>query len=167
MRGRVTEGIYDDKGLLCNDSILLFVRFCDLHDVENNSISVSITKNNDVPRTKLERLSDRFYYKYVLAILNSKFANLYLNNVRRHRLKNYFYPDDFRKLPIADVSKKKQKGFVKLVNQVRKLTYSEGFKSDSEKQAKFQELLKQIDHMVYRLYGLTQEEINIVEKKTR
>jgi hypothetical protein len=35
---------------------------------------------------------------------------------------------------------------------------------NTQKQDKVQEYEKQIDHLVYKLYGLTEEEIEIIEK---
>ncbi|HID38426.1 MAG TPA: hypothetical protein EYP36_02795, partial [Calditrichaeota bacterium] len=139
MRGRVTGGIYDETGLLCNDSIVIFVRFIDLHDVNNKSIQSSIKKFNQLPRKQLERISGKFDLKYLLAILNSSFAVRYLNNIRRHRLKNYFYPDDFRKLPIADVSPKEQKPFINLVNKILAITKDDDYLENPAKQAKVRE----------------------------
>ncbi|MGE0083886.1 MAG: DNA methyltransferase [Desulfococcaceae bacterium] len=112
MRGRVTEGIFDDTGIVCNDSIVIFKRFCDLKDVENNSLHNSIAKNNSSARGELEKISEHFDLKYILSILNSKYANKYLNNNRRHRLENYFYPDDFRRLPIPAIDPDQQRPFI-------------------------------------------------------
>ncbi|MBI5213014.1 MAG: Eco57I restriction-modification methylase domain-containing protein, partial [Nitrospirae bacterium] len=160
MRGRVTGGIYDESGLLCNDSIVVFVRFTDLRGVNNKSIQTSIKKFNRLLRTQLEKISEKFDLKYLLAILNSSFALMYLNNIRRHRLENYFYPDDFRKLPIADISPKEQKPFVDLVDQI--LTAKK-----KDPNADTSALERQIDEMVYKLYGLTEDEIEIVEGKNQ
>jgi hypothetical protein len=153
MRGRVTGGIYDDTGLLCNDSIVVFVRFIDLHGVNNRSIQTSIKKFNHLPRPELEKVSIKFDLKYLLAILNSSFAMKYLNNIRRHRLENYFYPDDFRKLPIADISIKEQKPFVELVDKILSLTKDDDYLQNPAKQAKVKEYERGIDQMVYKLYG--------------
>ena len=158
MRGRVTGGIYDETGLLCNDSIVVFVRFANLHDVNNKSIQTSIKKFNRLPRAQLEKISEKFDLKYLLAVLNSSFALKYLNNIRRHRLENYFYPDDFRKLPIADISPEKQKPFVELVNKVLFIAQSDDYLGNVLKQTKVKKYECQIDQMVYELYGLTEEE---------
>lgn len=159
MRGRVTEGIYDDSGLLCNDSILLFLRFTDLKGTNNLSIKNSIHKFNSLPRNELEKISESFNSKYILSILNSKFAMLYLNNIRRHRLENYFYPNDFRNLPIAKISLSDQKPFAELVDKILALKKSHTDKDKSQAQ----EYEDQIDQLVYKLYGLTPGEINVVE----
>ena len=158
MRGRVTGGIYDETGLLCNDSIVVFVRFADLYDINNKSIQTSIKKLNRLPRPQLEEVSEKFDLKYLLAILNSSFAFKYLNNSRRHRLENYFYPDDFRQLPIADISPEEQKPFINLVDQILSLKHK-------DPSADISALESEIDRLVYALYNLTPEEIAIVEGK--
>lgn len=163
MRGRVTGGIYDETGLLCNDSIVVFVRFMDLLGVNNKSIQISIKKFNLMQRSHLEKISEKFYLKYLLAVLNSSFSFKYLNNIRRHRLENYFYPDDFRKLPIADITSKEQKPFIDLVDKILAITKDGDYLESPVKQAKVKEYEQHIDLMVYKLYGLTDEEIKIVE----
>jgi hypothetical protein len=127
LRGRVTGGIYDNTGLACNDGVIVFKRFCDLQDVKERSISVSISKNHfeeegsknseiiAKKRQELENISAKFALKYLLAIINSKYAYWFLNNYRRHRLVNYFYPDDFRNLPIPAISLAAQQIFVEKV----------------------------------------------------
>ena len=165
MRGRVTGGIYDETGLLCNDSIVVFVRFADLHDVNNKSIQTSIKKFNHLLRPQLEKISEKFDLKYLLAVLNSSFALKYLNNIRRHRLENYFYPDDFRNLPIADLSPREQKPFIAIVDNILGITKDDGYLESPAKQAKVKEYEHQIDQLVYKLYSLTPKEIKIVEGK--
>lgn len=167
MRGRVTGGIYDDTGLVCNDSIVIFVRFIDLAGVENKSISGSLKKFNSLPRTDLERISINFNLKYLLAILNSRFANNFLNGIRRHRLENYFYPDDFRRLPMADISIKDQKPFIDLAEKILAVTKDNDYPENSTKQARVLDYERQIDLLVYKLYNLTQKEIKIVENSTK
>lgn len=127
LRGRVTGGIYDKTGITCNDGVMVFKRFIDLQAVNQKTISISLSKNHfsyegskdsktvELKRKELEQISQEFYLKYLLGIMNSKFAYWYLNNSRRHRLQNYFYPDDFRFLPIAKASKEKQQTIVQKV----------------------------------------------------
>ena len=163
LRGTMTGGTYDDTSIVCNHSIVVFVRFIDLSGVENKSISGSLKRFNSLPRIDLEKISTKFNLKYLLAILNSKFANNFLNGIRRHRLENYFYPDDFRKLPIADIPAKDQKLFIEFVDKILAITKDNDYLENSAKQAKVHDYEKQIDQLVYKLYALTPEEIKIVE----
>ncbi len=121
LRGRVTEGTFDNTGIVCNDGVIVFKLFKDLKEIDKRSIDISIKKNNKKSRNELEVISQKFDLKYLLSIINSKYANSFLNNIRRHRLKNYFYPDDFRKLPIPDISKENQQPFIKKANKILEL----------------------------------------------
>ncbi len=125
LRGRQTEGIIDLNNIINNDSLYIFKRFIDLEGIDNNSINNSLSKNNpDSLRDDLERNSEQFTYEYLLGIINSKFANKYLNAIRRHKLPNTFYPDDFRILPIKPM--KDQTFFVNLINILQFLYQHDG-----------------------------------------
>jgi hypothetical protein len=80
----------------------------------------------------------------------------FLNNFRRHRLENYFYPDDFRNFPIPKIPETEQQPFIELVDKILAAK-----KAGNDTSA----LEREIDVLVYGLYGLTDEEILIVEGK--
>jgi len=50
-------------------------------------------------------------------------------------------------------------------SKILSLTQSEDYLENPQKQARVKEYERQIDQMVYKLYGLTEEEIKIVEGK--
>jgi hypothetical protein len=50
-----------------------------------------------------------------------------------------------------------------LVSQILSLTQSPDYETNQRKQAQVKDLEKQIDHIVYKLYNLTEEEIKIIE----
>ena len=60
------------------------------------------------------------------------------------------------KLPVKDISLKSQQPFITLVSQILSL-------KQSDPQADTSALEAEIDQMVYKLYGLTEDEIKIVE----
>ena len=171
LRGRVTKGTFDDTGIVCNDSIVVFKSFIDLHNVDERSISVSISKNNiegkgsnksslvDYRRTELEEISKNYSLKYILAIINSEYAMAFLNNFRRHRMKNYFYPDDFRNFPIPKITKSEQKPFIKLADEILSA-------KDSNPSFDTTHLEAEIDARVAHLYNLTEEEYSLILKET-
>ena len=70
-----------------------------------------------------------------------------------------------KKLPIKKVSEKDQKLFIEIVDKILALTGNENYLQNEEKQRKVKEYEKQIDQLVYKLYGLTPKEIAIVEGK--
>lgn len=106
----MTDAFYDDSGIVTNDSIYVLKKFTDLKNIKNKSIESSVRKNNNKSRAELEELSRNFNLKYVLTILNSKWAFNFLKNICRNRLS--FYPDDLRKLLIRRISPEEQKPFI-------------------------------------------------------
>ncbi len=173
IRGRTTDGTYDEEGILCNESACVFVLYDNLKEVSNRSIEISITKWNNKNRKELETLSRSFNIKYILSILNSKFAKFYLNTIRRHRIEYYFYSDDFKKLPIKKVSSVEQQPFIRLVDKILSLhrRLSElGDRHTVERERIEDEIKKtdaEIDGLVYQLYGITDEEKKIIEESLK
>jgi hypothetical protein len=172
LRGRVTKGTYDNTGIVCNDSIIVLKRFIDLQDINERSISVSISKNNiegkgsknsslvSYRRKELEIISKEFSPKYILAVINSEYAMAFLNNFRRHRMKNYFYPDDFRNFPIPRIEPIDQEPFVFITNKIL----------DAKKTMPpigTIELEAEIDARVAHLYNLTEKEYKLILKETK
>ncbi len=124
MRGSLTPATFDNSGIICNHGVMVFKRFVDMQNVNSKSIDNSITKNNLLSREELNILSSQYHLKFILAIINSSYAFYALNNTRRHRLKNYFYPDDFRHFVIPVVSLEKQTFLVELVDKMLDLQNS-------------------------------------------
>jgi len=136
-------------------------------------VYISIKKWNNKNRKELENISLKFDLKYLLAILNSKFTNFYLNTIRRHRIEFYFYSDDFKKIPIKNISSNNQLPFINLSDKMLSLNkklQEIGDKNTLEKQ-KIQEEIKktdyEIDELVYQLYGITEEEKKIIEESLK
>lgn len=150
LRGATVGAIYDTSNYLCNHSIFVFVRFCDLAGIKNRSIKNSIAKFNQLKRYELEKRSENYSYKYLLAIINSKFAYHFLNNIRRHRLENYFYPDDFRRLPIPITSKENQDKISILVDYISFLKEVDDGSSKMNLMISFTDQI--IDGCVYELF---------------
>ena len=75
------------------------------------------------------------------------------------------YPISFLKqLPIKNTTLTEQKPFIDLVDKILAITKGSDYLENSAKQAKVRDYEKQIDQLVYKLYGLTPEEIKIVEQ---
>jgi hypothetical protein len=98
--------------------------------------------------------------KYILALLNSKLINWYYVNrfTNKSSLTVNLSKKYLSKIPIKKVSIQTQKDFVKVVDEILVIK-SENHLADANI------LEKEIDQMVYKLYGLTEEEIRIVEGK--
>jgi type II restriction/modification system DNA methylase subunit YeeA len=96
--------------------------------------------------------------KYLLAILNSNLAKWYFNLIATSSGMgtNRWLKYKIEQLPIKDISESKQKPFEKVVDEILKARKKNA-------NADTLALEKEIDQLVYQLYGLTEEEIRIVE----
>ncbi|MCX8159281.1 MAG: N-6 DNA methylase, partial [Candidatus Pacearchaeota archaeon] len=113
-------------------------------------------------------LTDKnFNYEYILAVLNSKLASWYYYWFVYNRAIRTMHFDEYYmgKLPIKKIEHTLQQPFIDLTNQILSLTQSTDYFSNSQKQKIVKELENKIDQLVYEIYGLTEEEIKIVESK--
>uniref|UniRef100_UPI0025D4BED0 TaqI-like C-terminal specificity domain-containing protein n=1 Tax=Sulfurovum sp. TaxID=1969726 RepID=UPI0025D4BED0 len=123
----------------------LTVGYTDLKLVFKKDINPFIITNNT------------FQTKYVLAILASKLISWIYVNISSIALKDDFRQTtltELRSLSIPEVNKQKQQLFIDLANQIIE------HKKQNQDTAGLE---AQIDRMVYDLYGLTEEEIAVVE----
>jgi adenine-specific DNA-methyltransferase len=106
--------------------------------------------------------------KYILGVLNSSLAYYYqimvsnsLSNQTTIAQKSIFTT-----LPLPPITKENQpiaEQIIQKVDQILTLTQSPDFESSKEKQQKVKELEREIDLLVYKLYGLNEEKIKIIE----
>ncbi len=102
--------------------------------------------------------------KYVCALLCSAFCLKWLSANCKKKGKIFeLYQKPLSTIPIKKISKEKQKSFIEIVDKILFLTQSNDYLQNPAKQSKVKEYEKEIDQMVYALYGLTPEEIKIVE----
>lgn len=98
--------------------------------------------------------------KYLIGLLNSNLLDFY--NKKRNITNQQGFPQilmtDLQGLPIKEVKKDKQQPIIHLVDQIL-------FLKKQNPQADTSSLEAEIDQLVYQLYGLTDEEIAIVEGK--
>ncbi|EDY85256.1 hypothetical protein VDG1235_4891 [Verrucomicrobiia bacterium DG1235] len=120
--GGNNRAYYDDRQIFHNHTLISFVPWHFLSGVRNNSLKkttryISEKVRPDLPkREELEFTSERFEVKYLLGVMNSNFAG---NLLRANRRSNTdFYPDDWKKLQIPDVSVEQQRPIVNIVNLV-------------------------------------------------
>ena len=64
------------------------------------------------------------------------------------------------------ISAADQLPFVSSVDQILAITKDEDYPTNQTKQVNVKELDRQIDQMVYQLYGLTDEETAVIEGQT-
>ncbi|GHT61136.1 hypothetical protein FACS1894109_19480 [Spirochaetia bacterium] len=144
-----------DQGFLHNDSIIGAVLWKDLSGINNKSISASVTRYSRYSRKEMEKYSKQIDLRYLLGVLNSKYASVLLSNLRGGDY--HIYPEHLRNLPIPNVQGKEQQSIIALVDKILAAKVA-------DPQADTRGLEAQIDKMVYNLYGLTMEEIAVVER---
>jgi len=110
----------------------------------------------------LNKLPVKLSIEYLMSILNSNFINFIYNRL--------FFGwqitiPALEILPVKEIDKIQQKPFIEIVDKILSITESNDYLTNPAKQAKVKEYEHQIDEMVYELYGLTPEEIAIVEGK--
>ncbi len=160
------EGIracFDNKGTVCNHTVLVCVPWHGLQSVRNKSLRKSAvyqderkTKDDLKPsRHYLEESSRKFNIRFILAVMNSSVARQYLRGDRRSNTD--LYPDDWKKLPIPNVSLEHQAPIVTIVDQILTTKHVNPNADISIFEA-------EVDRLVSALYGLTEEEIAEIEK---
>ena len=105
--------------------------------------------------------------KLILAILNSSFVKfVYKNLYSGGGIDGEITIFTLEQLPIPPITPQNQHIASKIeekVNQILSITQSEDYPENPQKQEEVKKLEKEIDQLVYKLYGLTEEEIRIVE----
>jgi hypothetical protein len=105
---------------------------------------------------------------YLLGLLNSKLIMFYYRNTAQVLSKEAtrgfsIYVEQLPILPITPQTQPLADQIVQKVQEILSLTQSPDFETNQEKQQKVKELEREIDQLVYKLYGLTEEEIKIIE----
>jgi adenine-specific DNA-methyltransferase len=108
--------------------------------------------------------TDRINLKYLVTLLNSSLIFFWLKH-KGKMLGNMLHIDKepLLGLPLKNIPSVDQQPFIDLVDKILEITKDDDYLTNSTKQAKVKEYERQIDQMVYKLYGLTEEEIKIVE----
>lgn len=101
--------------------------------------------------------------KYILSLLNSKLMNfVYIMTTQETgKVHPQVHISDIKKLPIKITTDNLR--FIDIVDKILDITKDDDYLQNLSKQAKVKEYEKQIDQMVYELYDLTPEEIEIIE----
>ncbi|HRZ95533.1 MAG TPA: N-6 DNA methylase [Candidatus Moranbacteria bacterium] len=103
--------------------------------------------------------------KYLLSFLNSKLCRFYFSLICNSSGMATIQWKKFalEKVPVMKLSDKNEKPFVDLVDKILDITRDAGYLESKEKQNNVKKYERQIDQMFYNLYGLTEEEIRLVE----
>jgi hypothetical protein len=140
--------VYDSTGMYCNDSVVILSLWHLLQKVKHPTIERTITEK------KIQN-STLYSYQYLQGILNSKVIKFYFNELMYDG--THFYPNHMKSLPIPVAAEDDQRVVGELVDRI--LTHKR-----SNPSADTFALESEIDQLVYQLYGLTGEEIKIIEE---
>ncbi|MCX6250599.1 MAG: Eco57I restriction-modification methylase domain-containing protein [Bacteroidetes bacterium] len=103
-------------------------------------------------------ISNEIENKFLLALFHSKLMNYFIKNklVTNEQAFPQILMTDLESLPILTIGLIEQKPYLSLVDRILEA-------KDNDVQAEITEMEDEIDQLVYKLYGLTEEEIRIVE----
>jgi hypothetical protein len=113
-----------------------------------------------------DKYINKIKLKYILAILNSKLIEWFYKKTTVPKAGGfYIYKVMYlNNIPIKEVPLNVQKNYIDIVDKIISINKSTDYPKHIDKQLKVKEYEKQIDRMVYKLYNLNEEEIEIVEK---
>jgi len=111
------------------------------------------------------RKNNKLNLKYIIALLNSGLMNFYFNKkmITNPDVFPYIKGIHLKKLPLKNINKQYQDPFIEVVNKILAITKSDDYLTNHNKQTILKEYENQIDQMIYQIYGLTDDEIKIVE----
>jgi hypothetical protein len=131
----------------------------------NNSVKIILAKDKDVN------------LKCILAMLNSNLMMFYYRTffASTHVRGGYiqFYPQDFLRLPIKETSEREQTELTKLVDEMLSINerLNELGDKKTDERTKLEEEMKktdsEIDEEIYRVYGITESQKQIIEDSLR
>ena len=75
------------------------------------------------------------------------------------------YLTPLSEMPIKEIPPSQQQPYISLIDRILIIKRDKNYLEDLSKQKQVKEYERQIDQMVYELYGLTEDEIKIVEGK--
>jgi adenine-specific DNA-methyltransferase len=108
--------------------------------------------------------TERINLKYLTAVLNSTMMAFWLRNRGKMQGNNYqIDKEPLLGIPIYKPSNQEQQPIVALVDRILSLAGNGDYPGNPAEPPAVKELEHKIDQIVYQLYGLTEEEIAIVE----
>lgn len=162
--GRQTKvAAFDKNGYIVDNTVIVCIPYIKLRDIENSNIKKYFS-NLKKPRRDLERMSAGFDLRFILGVINSRLIKHYINFLTQNGID--MFPDDWKKLPIPANNDKAYNDLIALVDIMSDLNKKILSVKGSEKeqiQRQIEKTDKEIDEIVYELYGITEEERKIIE----
>lgn len=137
-----------EKIIICQNALRLRAAYDDKEFYCKDTFFTAVLNDN---------IKSRFELKFFLALLNSKLLHYYYANIYKgthvaggylHYLVGYL-----NGLPIAEPTKKQQSEIVALTGKIMQ----------TENENQFNKIDERIDGLIYKLYGLEDEQVKIVE----
>lgn len=134
------------------------VKIMSAYDPKGKILSVDTVENTIIT-------NDKFDVRFILSLINSQLIGwftykfIFCAAVRTIDFDNGYVG----KIPVPNIGLDDQEPFIDLVEQIAILTSSKEYLNDVDKRKKVQMLENQIDQMVYKLYGLSQDEVKVIE----
>ena len=106
--------------------------------------------------------------KFLLALLNSNLISFWYSRFFTSLTLSGGYirigNKEIGRIPIPEVNTSQSKLFIRMVDRILAITKDSDYLENPARQARVHDYEHQIDQMIYKLYGLTEGEIKIVEK---
>ena len=150
-----------ENNFIHNDSLVGIALWKELKGVKNTSIEVCVKRYSRHSREEMEEMSEKLSLYYLLAILNSKYASHLLSIQRGGDY--HIISEHIRHIPIPIASPADMQALTEYAKQ--ELALHQRLKEAVLPQDKavienaIKALDNQIDEIVYKIYGLTEEEI--------
>lgn len=178
IKGKICKNSIDnDQAYLKNNSILVQNIVAHIENpIDHIKITATIpTKKNFVLLDTINQitLQNRISPYFIWSLLNSKLVNWYAYRFIFGKAIRTMHFDNSvtSRLPIATVTQIEQKRLIDYAEEILRL-YKESKKFSKNTDAfnkltrEIEKLEQKIDYEVYKLYGLTDEEINLIENTT-
>jgi len=117
------------------------------------------------------QLSKKFSLKYILGLIDSKLVTFYFKTFIGCGL--HVYPDNIRALPIKLIPESQQQPIIRLVDKMLSLNkrFNELGDKKTDERTRIEEEIKktdaEINELVYKIYGITEEEKKIIEESLK
>jgi len=117
----------------------------------------------------LDKPENKIQLKFLISLLNSSLISfwykIWFNSLSLAGGYLQVGTETIKKIPIPKIPETNQQIFISLVDNILLITEDDDYLNNQDKQARVKEYERQIDQLVYQLYGLTEEEIRIIENE--
>ncbi|MEA1981207.1 MAG: TaqI-like C-terminal specificity domain-containing protein [candidate division Zixibacteria bacterium] len=150
------------KNYICSEKII----------VRQSSDSITASYSDDCcvaeySAFSIKQKDKNMSLKFLIGILNSKYITWYARNNKIIKTGYKKQPQirikGINNIPIKKILEEDQKPFIEIVDKILAITKSDDYSENSKEKERVKKYEKQIDQLVYKLYGLTRKEIKIIE----